>query len=93
MGMNWLRATGEFCSCIAFAGLLWGQSPSGPSFDAKPIEIPHVQKMTPRAITSMDLLTLRDFHGSQISPDGKWLAFVWAKQCTKAIVIEVGCSW
>jgi len=24
----------------------------------------------------MDLLNLRDFHGSQISPDGKWVAFV-----------------
>ena len=49
---------------------------SGPGFDPTPVEIPDIHKTTPRPITSMDLLTLRDLHGIQISPDGKHVAFV-----------------
>ena len=45
-------------------------------FDPTPVEIPTVSKATPRPVTSMDLLTLRDFHGLQISPDGRFVAFV-----------------
>ena len=49
---------------------------SGPAFDPTPLQIPRVEKAKPRPVTSMDLLTLRDIHGSRISPDGKWVAFV-----------------
>ena len=45
-------------------------------FDPTPVEIPAVTKAAPRPVTSMDLLTLRDFHGIQISPDGRFVAFV-----------------
>jgi len=45
-------------------------------FDPTPIEIPDIHKTAPRPVTSMDLLTLRDLHGIQISPDGKHVAFV-----------------
>ena len=75
--MNWLRNIGALCLAgSALAGFAAGQSGTGPGFDVKPVEIPYVQKTTPRPVTSMDLLNLRDFHGSQISPDGKWVAFV-----------------
>ncbi len=49
---------------------------SATGFDPRPLEILNVQKTTPRPVASMDLLNLRDFHGTQISPDGKWVAFV-----------------
>jgi dipeptidyl aminopeptidase/acylaminoacyl peptidase len=49
---------------------------SGPGFDPTPLEIPDIHKTAPRPITNMDLLTLRDLHGIQISPDGKHVAFV-----------------
>jgi dipeptidyl aminopeptidase/acylaminoacyl peptidase len=45
-------------------------------FDPTPVEIPAVARIAPRPVTSMDLLTLRDFHGMQISPDGRFVAFV-----------------
>lgn len=45
-------------------------------FDATPVVIPRVQETTPRPVTCMDLLTLRDTSGMQISPDGKYIAFV-----------------
>jgi dipeptidyl aminopeptidase/acylaminoacyl peptidase len=47
-----------------------------PGFDRVPIEIPSVPKAAPRPVMSMDLLALRDVQGIQISPDGKWVAFV-----------------
>jgi dipeptidyl aminopeptidase/acylaminoacyl peptidase len=75
--MSWLRNIGALCSAwAAVAGLASGQSGTSPGFDLNPVEIPYVQKTIPRPVTSMDLLNLRDFHGSQISPDGKWVAFV-----------------
>jgi dipeptidyl aminopeptidase/acylaminoacyl peptidase len=49
---------------------------SGPGFDPTPVEIPDIPRTAPRPVTSMDLLTLRDLHGIQISPDGKHVAFV-----------------
>ena len=48
----------------------------GPGFDPAPVQIPQVERTRSRPVTGMDLLNLRDFHGSQISPDGKWVAFV-----------------
>jgi dipeptidyl aminopeptidase/acylaminoacyl peptidase len=52
------------------------QTVNRPPFDPTPLQIPQVEKASLRSVTSMDLLTLRDLHGSQISPDGKWLAFI-----------------
>src|SRR5215469_958885 len=49
---------------------------TAPDFDATPVELPLVDSSTPRPMTSMDLLMLRDLHGSQLSPDGKWVAFI-----------------
>jgi dipeptidyl aminopeptidase/acylaminoacyl peptidase len=60
--------------CVGLQSPVSAQSATG--FDPKPVEIPSVQKTAPRPVASMDLLNLRDFHGSQISPDGKWVAFV-----------------
>src|SRR5690348_16330543 len=49
---------------------------SKPGFDPAPVKIEQVTRSaSPRPITSMDLLTLRDIKGIQISPDGKKVAF------------------
>lgn len=61
---------------LAFPIATLAQADIGPGFDPAPVEIPDVQKTALHPVTSMDLLNLRDFHGSQISPDGKWVAFV-----------------
>jgi dipeptidyl aminopeptidase/acylaminoacyl peptidase len=60
------------------------QAGIGLGFDPTPVEIPTVPKATPRPVDSMDLLTLRDFHGSRISPDGKWVAFVLGQAVYKS---------
>ena len=73
--MHGLRGMGLLgLLCVVLQSAVSAQSATG--FDPRPVEIPNVQKTTPRPVTSMDLLNLRDFHGSQISPDGKWVAFV-----------------
>jgi dipeptidyl aminopeptidase/acylaminoacyl peptidase len=48
----------------------------GVGFDSTPLELSDVQQAKARPVTSMDLLTIRDLHGVQISPDGKNVAFV-----------------
>ena len=45
-------------------------------FDPTPVEIGLVPSTPLRPVTCMDLLTLRDISGLQISPDGKYVAFV-----------------
>jgi dipeptidyl aminopeptidase/acylaminoacyl peptidase len=45
-------------------------------FDSPILEIPVVTKTNQRPITSMDLVTIRDVTGLQISPDGKSVAYV-----------------
>src|SRR5215510_6174322 len=61
-------------SAKAFAG---ERIVSMPGFDPTPVKIEPVMPIaSPRPITSMDLLTMRDLKGMQISPDGKKLAFV-----------------
>jgi dipeptidyl aminopeptidase/acylaminoacyl peptidase len=50
--------------------------PSGPGFDPTPVELPQIQKTALRTLNTVDLLNLRDFHGVQISPDGRYVAFV-----------------
>jgi dipeptidyl aminopeptidase/acylaminoacyl peptidase len=75
----YIRRTHLFCILtLAFQLAARAQIPvdGGPGFDPAPVEIPNVQRTTRRSITSMDMLNLRDFHGTQISPDGKWVAFV-----------------
>ena len=52
------------------------QSMPGPAFDRSPLNIPASAKVAQRAVTPMDLLTLRDSKGLSISPDGKYVAFV-----------------
>lgn len=49
---------------------------ASPGFDPSALEIKEVIKTTPRPITSMDLLTMRDVIGLQISPDGRSVAYV-----------------
>ena len=75
-----LCTIGGFCSlAITFAVFPQVDAhelEAGPGFDPTPVVIPLVARIAPRAITSMDLLTLRDLHGIQISPDGKNVAFV-----------------
>src|SRR5260370_2398752 len=48
----------------------------GPKFDPVPVEIPSRVDGPRRPIRTMDLLTLRDLRGLQISPDGGSIAFV-----------------
>src|SRR5258708_6814441 len=48
----------------------------GPGFDPTPVQIPSVVTGIRRPATSMDLLTMRDLKGLQISPDGASVAFV-----------------
>ena len=78
--MNYLGSIGVLCLLMLvfpLAALAQIEKPdSGPGFDPTPVEIPDIHKTAPRPVTSMDLLTLRDFHGIQISPDGKHVAFV-----------------
>jgi dipeptidyl aminopeptidase/acylaminoacyl peptidase len=49
---------------------------TSPGFDPSTLEIKQVIKTTPRPITSMDLLTMRDVIGLYISPDGRSVAYV-----------------
>jgi dipeptidyl aminopeptidase/acylaminoacyl peptidase len=61
---------------VAFLRLASAQTGIDPGFDPAPVEVPSVLKTTPRPVTGMDLLALRDIRGLQISPDGKYVAFV-----------------
>ena len=61
------------------SGFCFPQVVQGAGFDPTPIQIPAVIKTTPRAIRSLDLLTLRDVHGLAISPDGNYVAAVIAQ--------------
>ncbi len=75
--MDYLRKIGvASLLSVAFQFSAMAQIEKGPGFDPTPIEIPKIPKTTPRPVTNMDLLKLRDFYGTQISPDGKRVAFV-----------------
>jgi dipeptidyl aminopeptidase/acylaminoacyl peptidase len=78
--MHYLRSGGLLCLLMVIfppAGSAQIEKPdSSPGFDPTPVEIPDIHKTVPRPVTSMDLLTLRDLHGIQISPDGRHVAFV-----------------
>lgn len=63
---------------------IWATSPplqaQGPEFDPTALTPPHassiVSRNSKRPITSLDLLQLRDLHGVQVSPNGKYIAYV-----------------
>ena len=75
--MHHARTTFLICLlCIVVDSSVLAQQDAGPGFDPTPVEIPNIQKGPPRAVTKMDLLNLRDLHGIQISPDGRYVAFV-----------------
>jgi len=78
--LDCLRSIGLLCLLIIVFPLATSaqteKTDDGPGFDSTPVEIPAVHKTAPRPVTSMDLLTLRDLHGIQISPDGRHVAFV-----------------
>jgi dipeptidyl aminopeptidase/acylaminoacyl peptidase len=66
------------CVCSFFeitSNAQQADSDSGADFDASVINIEPVPQTAPRAVTSMDLLTIRDVRGIQISPDGKSIVF------------------
>ena len=71
-----LRATSPFFFVLALYRSSWGQTGLDPGFDPDPVAIPEVAQTAPRPVTSMDLLKLRDIEGLQLSPDGKYVAFV-----------------
>ncbi len=71
------------CTCIisvllvlSSCGTGLAQTIENDSFDPRPVEIPDVQKSAVRSVASRDLLNLRDLHGIQISPNGRYVAFV-----------------
>jgi dipeptidyl aminopeptidase/acylaminoacyl peptidase len=78
--MDCLRSAGFLCLLvIVFPIAVLAQVEKlekGPRFDPTPVEVHDIHKTLPRPVTSMDLLTLRDLHGIQISPDGKHVVFV-----------------
>ena len=65
-----------FLLVVALQCFSLAESGIDPGFDPEPVEIPTVAKIVPRPLSSMDLLTLSDIRGLQISPDGKYVAFV-----------------
>jgi len=63
----------SFAQLVPYAGK---PEEGGPGFDPTPVQLPSVVSGERRPITNMDLLTIRDLKGVQISPDGKSVAFV-----------------
>ena len=74
-----LRSIGLLCLLMVIipaAALAQIEKTDIAGFDPTPVEIPDIHRTAPRPVTSMDLLTMRDLHGIQISPDGTRVAFV-----------------
>ena len=66
-----------FSEAGLFAAVAGERIVSKPHFDPTPVRIETVTRnASARPITSMDLLTLRDLKGLQISPDGRKVVFV-----------------
>lgn len=65
------------CALVAIvpAGLP-GQEQREVRFDPTPVSLPQSDSGSPRLVSSIDLLALREPHGLSISPDGQWVAFV-----------------
>ncbi len=72
--------TAEVCCLWAIilgcGGQLFAQQIQGAGFDPEPVDLRGTTLGIGRAVTSRDLLTLRDPEGVSISPDGKQIAFV-----------------
>jgi dipeptidyl aminopeptidase/acylaminoacyl peptidase len=62
----------------------------GPGFDPTPVQIPSVVGRPSRRITSLDLVTIRDLKGVQVSPDGKSVAFVVSQAVYKSNSYRTG---
>jgi dipeptidyl aminopeptidase/acylaminoacyl peptidase len=73
---SWPRVAILVALSIAIQCLALAQFSNGPGFDPTPVEIPTIPSTALRPVKSTDLLNLRDLHGIQISPDGKYVAFV-----------------
>jgi dipeptidyl aminopeptidase/acylaminoacyl peptidase len=65
----------SFVVCLFGFGIE-AQAIQGARFDPTPVRLGDSEISTPRPVTGMDLLTLRDSKGLSISPDGKYVAFV-----------------
>ena len=66
-------------ACLVLGVLALGtgaQAVQGARFDPVPVHLDTAETITPRSVSAMDLLTLRDPKGLSISPDGKYVAFV-----------------
>jgi dipeptidyl aminopeptidase/acylaminoacyl peptidase len=74
--MKGLGQLGLVAGLFLFASISTSGQDEGPGFDPAPVQIPTKAKAPLRAITSMDLLSIRDLHGLSISPDGNYVAFV-----------------
>jgi len=71
------------------------QSEEGAGFDPTPVSLPSSEITSPRAVTSMDLLSILDVHGLSISPDGEYVAFiagqaVYASNSYRTAIFVVG---
>jgi dipeptidyl aminopeptidase/acylaminoacyl peptidase len=73
---SWSRAGLRLMLALASQCSVAAHLSNGPGFDPTPVQIPSIPKTAQRPMKSMDLLNLRDLHGIQISPDGKYVAFV-----------------
>jgi dipeptidyl aminopeptidase/acylaminoacyl peptidase len=65
------------CLLAAFVPVgLAAQQEAEVAFDPAPVALSQSDEASPRLVTSKDLLALREIHGSSISPDGQWVAFI-----------------
>jgi dipeptidyl aminopeptidase/acylaminoacyl peptidase len=74
--IEYLRYAIMVCLLLSWQALIVAQQAEKAGFDDTPLRIPTIVKDSPRPVTSMDLLRLRDLHGVSISPNGKHIAFV-----------------
>jgi dipeptidyl aminopeptidase/acylaminoacyl peptidase len=70
------KVFGTSLAVCSFGFGIEAQAIQGARFDPTPVPLSDSQVSTPRPVTGMDLLTLRDSKGLSMSPDGKYVAFV-----------------
>jgi len=71
-----LGMMGAWLALLCLASKSVAQSIQAAGFDPTPVTLNSLEVRDQRAVTAMDLLTLRDPKGLSISPDGKYVAFV-----------------